>query len=202
MGPRLQNILGAPRHNPIQVIYLNGPSSAGKTTLAHALQNALKPPFLHIGIDCIIGMMPAKFNDWSGGLAPFGYSWKSSVDHSGQPIQVLQVGSYAKRIGELYEKIVLTAAQLNHNIIIDDVADGKESIERWKELLKDYETLWVGLKPPLAWIEKQEQKRGDRMIGSARGWYHRTHEGILYDIELDPSTTSIDDMVEAISKRL
>lgn len=124
-----------PKHNPIQIIYLNGPSSAGKTTLAHALQNALELPFLHIGIDCIIGMMPAKLNDWSGGPAPFGYSWKSSVDHLRQPIQVLHVGSYAKRIGELYENVVLTAAQLHHNLIIDDVADGIEAVNRWKELL-------------------------------------------------------------------
>lgn len=191
-----------PRHKPTQIIYLNGPSSAGKTTLAHALQDTLERPFLNIGIDCMIGMMPAKLNDWSGGSAPLGYSWKSAVDHLGQPIQVLQVGSYAKRIGELYEKVVLTAAQLHHNLIIDDVADGKESIDRWKELLKDYKVLWVGLKPPLIWIEKQEQKRGDRMIGSAHGWYHKTHEGVLYDIELDPSTSNIDDMVEVISKRL
>jgi chloramphenicol 3-O phosphotransferase len=33
----------------VQIIYLNGPSSSGKTTLAKALQHALENPFLHIG---------------------------------------------------------------------------------------------------------------------------------------------------------
>jgi len=41
-----------------QVIYLNGPSSSGKTELAKALQEALDKPFLHVGIDKVIGMMP------------------------------------------------------------------------------------------------------------------------------------------------
>ena len=38
-------------NEPVQIIYLNGPSSSGKTTLAKALQHAFEEPFLHIGID-------------------------------------------------------------------------------------------------------------------------------------------------------
>lgn len=44
-----------------QIIYINGPSSSGKTTLAKALQQVFDQPFLHIGIDRVIGMMPVKF---------------------------------------------------------------------------------------------------------------------------------------------
>ena len=43
-----------------QIIYLNGPSSSGKTTLAKALQHAFEEPFLPIGVDKIIGWMPEK----------------------------------------------------------------------------------------------------------------------------------------------
>lgn len=70
-----------------QIIYINGPSSAGKTTLAHAIQEEMTLPFLHIGIDRIIGMMPDKINNWEGGPAPLGFSWKASVDHTGKTIQ-------------------------------------------------------------------------------------------------------------------
>lgn len=52
-----------------QIIYINGPSSAGKTTLAHAVQEEMEQPFLHIGIDRVIGMMPEKLNNWEGGHA-------------------------------------------------------------------------------------------------------------------------------------
>lgn len=47
-------------NSPVQIIYLNGPSSSGKTTLAKALQHAFDDPFLHVGIDKIIGWMPEK----------------------------------------------------------------------------------------------------------------------------------------------
>ncbi len=50
-----------------QIIYINGPSSSGKTTLAKALQQEFDQPFLHIGIDRVIGMMPEKLNNWEGG---------------------------------------------------------------------------------------------------------------------------------------
>lgn len=53
-----------------KIIYLNGPSSCGKTTLAKSLQNAFSEPYLHIGIDKLIGFMPAKINNWEGGPAP------------------------------------------------------------------------------------------------------------------------------------
>lgn len=46
----------------IQIIYINGPSSSGKTTLAKSLQQEFDQPFLHIGIDRVIGMMPEKIN--------------------------------------------------------------------------------------------------------------------------------------------
>lgn len=54
-------------NNPLQIIYLNAPSSSGKTTLARALQHAFDDLFLHVGIDKIIGWMPEKVNDWTGG---------------------------------------------------------------------------------------------------------------------------------------
>jgi chloramphenicol 3-O phosphotransferase len=57
-----------------QIIYLNGPSSSGKTTLAKALQEEFEQPFLHIGIDRVIGMMPVKLNNWDGGEALQGFS--------------------------------------------------------------------------------------------------------------------------------
>ncbi len=36
------------------ILVLNGPSSSGKSTLSNLLQEKLKDPFLHIGIDKMI----------------------------------------------------------------------------------------------------------------------------------------------------
>ncbi len=115
-------------NTPIQIIYLNGPSSSGKTTLAKALQHAFDEPFLHLGIDKIIGWMPEKINDWTGKKAPLGYSWKKSEDEEGNQIQELQIGPYAQKIAETFREVVLTVVKMGHRLIIDDVSFGKEQI--------------------------------------------------------------------------
>ncbi|MCB1213750.1 MAG: chloramphenicol phosphotransferase, partial [Chlamydiia bacterium] len=69
-----------------KIIYLNGPSSVGKSSLAKDLQTALNEPYLHIGIDRLIGMMPEKINDWSGQepqSPPQGFSWQTAEDENG-----------------------------------------------------------------------------------------------------------------------
>jgi chloramphenicol 3-O phosphotransferase len=58
------------------IIYLNGPSSAGKTTLARALQERLPEPYLYLSIDTLIELMPSKLNDWSGEGGAIGYSFQ------------------------------------------------------------------------------------------------------------------------------
>src|ERR1700730_5238614 len=135
---------------PVQIIYLNGPSSSGKTFLAKALQQELDQPFLHIGIDRIIGMMPAKLNDWDGGCAPQGFSWKSSVDETGHPLQEIQMGPFARKMDLAFREIVLSLARMNHFIIIDDVAIGKTDVDKWKDTLKNFKVIWIGIKAPLS----------------------------------------------------
>ena len=44
-----------------QVIFLNGISSSGKTSIAKAIQYLAQIPFLHIGVDTLIEMMPARY---------------------------------------------------------------------------------------------------------------------------------------------
>jgi chloramphenicol 3-O phosphotransferase len=151
-----------------QIIYLNGPSSSGKSELVKALQNFLEQPFLHIGIDKMIGMMPAKFNNWQGGFAPLGFSWKEVKDTDGASMQELQIGSFAHKIYQTYKDIVLTLARSGYFIIIDDVSFGIKEFDQWKELLVDYQILYVGVHAPLNIIEERERDRGNRMVGSAR----------------------------------
>lgn len=50
------------RRAPGRVIFLNGASRSGKSTLAKALQHALEEPFLHVSSDQIAaaGMLPDR----------------------------------------------------------------------------------------------------------------------------------------------
>ena len=186
------------KNNDFQIIYLNGPSSSGKTTLAKALQQALEPPFLHVGIDKIIGWMPEKVNNWTGGTSHLGYSWKEDKDHLGLPIQELQIGPFARKIGETFQEVILTLAREGHYIIIDDVSFGKDQVDAWKDLLKEFSVLWVGIKSPLPVLEQREKERGNRIIGSARGQFYKVHADTSYDLEIDTHHNSIDEAVSRI----
>lgn len=92
-------------------------------------------------------------NDWTGGEASLGYSWKKSSDASGNPIQELQIGPYAAKIAKIFQEVVVTLAKMGHHLIIDDVSFGKKQIDEWRELLQDLAVLWVGVNAPLPVLE-------------------------------------------------
>jgi len=168
-----------------KILFLNGPSSCGKTTLAKALQATLDEPYLHIGIDDVIAFMPDKINNWSGGFAPLGFSWKAGRDPTGHPTQEIQKGPFAERIAETFLDIVHLLATQDYTLIVEDVAFGAPQIEEWQERLKKFDTLYVGVVIPLPILEQREKKRGDRMAGSARAQYFQVHNNVIYDLEID-----------------
>ena len=181
-----------------KIIYLNGPSSSGKTTLAKALQDSFEEPFLHLGIDKIIGFMPAKINNWAGGPAPLGFCWKPDVDPTGHPIYHVHAGPFAKRIVRSLKDIALLLASQQYNLIIDDVAFGTVEVEEWKQVLKNYNVLYVGVITPLEILEQRERSRGDRCAGSARGQYFKVHENVAYDLEIDTHAQTLEENVAKI----
>lgn len=182
----------------VQIIYLNGPSSSGKTTLAKALQNAFDEPFLHVGIDKIIGWMPEKTNNWTGSDAPLGYSWKQGQDSSGKLTQELQIGPYAKKIGKSFQEIVQTLAKSGQHIIVDDVSFGKEEVDEWKKLLRDFNVLWIGVNAPLSILEQRERERPNRINGSARDQFHKVHVDAIYDLKIDTHDATLAENIEKI----
>jgi len=181
-----------------QIIYINGPSSSGKTTLAKALQQEFDQPFLHIGIDRVIGMMPEKLNNWEGGPAPLGFSWKESINETGHPMHEIQTGPFARKMVQTLMEIVLTMATLGHYIIIDDVSFGKWQVDLWREVLKDYKVLWIGIRAPLNVLEDREKERSNRIQGSARAQYSQVHKDVVYDLEFDTSKDSLETVTKKI----
>jgi len=184
------------------IIYFNGPSSSGKTYLASALQKALEEPFLYVSIDMMVQMMPPSLNDWTGVAAPQGFSWKKGVDATGHTVQELQIGPFAQKMIESFKEVVLSLAKGGHNIIIDDVAFGKSQVDLWKERLKDFDVLYVGIFAPLEVLEKREQERSGRIAGSARAQYYKCHQDVEYDLFLDTDADSTEKNTEKIKNAM
>jgi len=181
-----------------KILYLNGPSSCGKTTLAKALQESLEEPYLHIGIDKIIGFMPDKLNNWTGERVPDGFSWEKTIDSTGQPVYQIHSGPFAKRIVATLKDIAHLLASQGYNLIIDDVAFGAIEVEQWKQVLNGFSTFYIGVTTPFEILEGRERSRGDLFLGSARHQYFKVHENADYDLEIDTHTHSLQENIEKI----
>ena len=188
--------------NAIKIIYLNGSTSAGKTTLARMLQAQLPQPYMHIGIDSVTEMMPVGINDFTGGFSEQGFWLKKQVDAEGVATQLLQLGPYAQKVMNTLRDLVITLANKGHNVIVDDVSLTEEGYARWREEMAPFNTLFVGLIAPTEVLEKREIKRGDRMIGAARAENALVHMNKVYDVFLDTHQLSMQACVEIIRSAL
>ncbi len=189
--------------NTYQIIYLNGPSSVGKSTLARALQEKLQNPFLIIGIDQLIFMMPEKLNDWHNSLLTPGFSWQPVKDKKGKiTAHKIHAGPFGKRIIQALKEIVVALAQSGHYLIIDDVSFGKEQVNEWRKTLKNFNVLWIGVVAPIKILEQREKERGDRKLGSSRWQAERVHLGVSYDLVIDTHEKNIDENVDLIQQRI
>ena len=184
------------------IIYINGPSSAGKTTLSRALQERLPEPYLYLSIDTLIEMMPAKANDWSGERDAVGYSFQQALDEDGETTFRVVAGEYGAKIFSAFRAMVLALARSGLKLIIDDIAFGEEPARLWRECLRDFATLWVGVTASAETLFAREAARGDRLIGSARDQMARVHRGVAYDLFLDTTALSIDEATERIVAHL
>jgi chloramphenicol 3-O phosphotransferase len=184
-------------------IYLNGPSSAGKTILAKALQDALETPYLHVCIDQIIDWMPQKLNNWTGGYAPLGFSWKELPKIEGMPAYELRMGPFAEQFSRTFRALVSLLSKEGYHLILEDVAlGGCHDVYAWKRIFQDPQALYVGVIAPLHIIEQREKSRGDRWVGSARAQYFKVHHHVAYDLEIDTYAYSIDENVKTIKQAL
>lgn len=176
---------------PSRIIYLNGPSSAGKTTLALALQERLAAPYLRLSLDTLIDAMPAKVNDWSGERTAPGYNFQNVAAEAGQTAYRVVAGPYGRQIAPAFRAMTVAIARAGLDLIIDDIAFGEEQIHPWRDCLREFPTLWVGITASLATLTAREQARGDRLGGSARDQLARVHVGVTYDLMLDTTALTI-----------
>jgi len=65
-----------------KIIFLNGASSSGKSTIARILQERLGEPFLHMQLDAFIDMLPRVDDDLVLKMAP-GCQGALKIDQSG-----------------------------------------------------------------------------------------------------------------------
>jgi chloramphenicol 3-O phosphotransferase len=170
------------------IIFLNGTSSSGKTTLLKALQKQLPEPFLDMGIDRFIWMLPSRYLD-----RPLWDDVLGKAVHSGPVGRTLFSGMH---------HAIAAAAQQGNNIIADHVFVEKAWVEECASLFSDMNAYLVGIHCPLDILEQREKDRKDRTLGQARSQFDVIHKYTKYDLELDTSKLSTETCVQKVIERL
>ncbi len=179
------------------VIYLNGASSAGKTTLTHALQERLDGMFLRLGVDPVTSMMPAKYK-WDGTHEREGLAWDPPEERDGHVVIPLHIGPQAKKVFDVLINMTLATVQSGVSAIVDDVAFGDAQVSRWRKAVHNVPALFVGVHCSPDILDARERARGDRPLGSARAQHHLVHQGVVYDLDVDTGIMSLEHMVDLI----
>lgn len=166
--------------NAATVVFLNGVSSAGKTSIAKVLQQMLSEPYLHVQLDSFESMPPDRYDE--GGL----FDW-----------QVL----FPKALSGFHHSIAALATAGN-NLIVDHVTVYREgwhsSLIECAYLLMPFRAYLIGVQCSLDELQRREAVRGDRYIGTAARQFERVHRYGRYDLEVDTSATPAELCAEQI----
>ncbi|WP_264775205.1 chloramphenicol phosphotransferase CPT family protein [Deinococcus aetherius] len=150
---------------PGRLILLNGASSAGKSTLCHAIQTRIDEPFLQFSLDFL--MFGARVLPRRDPEGPF--SW----------------AEMRPRLFEGYYRCLPAFLGAGNNLVVDYIIETPEQWRRLVELLRPFDVFLVGVHCPLDELERRERARGDRHLGDARRDLLTVHTFTRYDFEVD-----------------
>ncbi len=154
---------------PGKIIFLNGTSSSGKSSIAKLLQKRLAEPFLHIQLDAFIQMLP-RLND----------------------------GELFMRMVSGMNRSIAAMSGEGLNLIVDHVLIEPVWLDQCLDLLRDRHVIFVGLHCPLEELERRERARDARRQGFARAQFEKIHKGKLYDLELNTHALTAEECAEQV----
>lgn len=147
------------------VILINGASSAGKSTLAKALQATLRDPFWHYSID--------HYRD--AGILPMARIRSGEFDW-----RQLRPAFFAG-----FQASIVALVNAGNNLIVEHIVESEDHRRSLIRCLNGIDVFFVGLHCPLPELERRERLRGDRRIGDAQTDFDTVHAGCVYDLELE-----------------
>ena len=155
-----------------QVVFLNGASSAGKTSIARALQSVSPHPFLRLSVDDFLNMLPER------------HAARSVRDAAGIPHTAVVQG---------FHKAIASMVATGNCVIVDHVAgDRREWLHDCIEALRDLPVVFVAVRCDLNRLLEREGNRTDRPPSPtlAKAQHHNIHQLMVYDLEVDTTKLS------------
>ncbi len=188
-----------------KIIFLNGSSSAGKTTIAVMLQQLLDEPYQHIALDQFRDGMPGRYrglNSPEGSPGALGLN-VVPTQREGERVTQIRFGDHGERVLRGMRRAVAAFAREGNNVIIDDLLFKPEYLHDYAEALTGLNAWLIGVRCDLDEVNRREAQRTGRFPGTATSHFHEVHaHGAGYDLEVDTSDTSPRACAELIVERL
>lgn len=162
------------------VIFLNGCTSAGKSSIARSLQQTLTQPYLLTGIDDAFAMLPDRMHNHEDGFF---------FDRNEAGLVRLNFGEFGLATLKAHQAGAAAIAKSGANLILDEVLLSADLLAHWHQVFEGVEVFWVGVHCDLEELERREIARGDRILGQARGQIDLVHQHVGYDFEVDTTST-------------
>ena len=179
------------------VILVNGPSSAGKTTLCRALQSEILQPYLVVGFDDFIFMSAPRYyrgadtgrQSERDAFTARGVEMVNSAPPGAPPCMTAKFGPVFRRLLESMAPAVRSLVDGGNRVIFDHVLHDEAMHQSCLKAFAGLDLFKAGVTCPLDILEVRERARGDRVLGRARGLADVVHGFTSYDLTVDTGTT-------------
>lgn len=161
-----------------RIIFLNGTSSSGKSSIAKELLRVLSEPYFHMPVDAFHAM------------------------RSRREVPSDEVPQLLRRTWMGFHRAVAGMAAAGNNVVVDHVLSEEWRLRDCLALFPARDVVLVGVRCPLEELERRERERGGRPVGLAARQYHQVHAHGLYDVECDTSMAGAVDCALKISEFL
>jgi len=173
-----------------KIIFLNGCSSSGKTTISKAIQYLAETPWLLIGVDTFIEMMPNQYTGF-GEKAKEGFAFIPGANERGLTVEVCS-GPFGKAFFETAPYLVRTLADQGFDIIVDEVLlENTMLLQKYVSELEAHTVYFIQVTCDLKTMQEREILRRDRCCGLANAQLDSIFgENHIYDMTVDTTQTS------------
>src|SRR5215218_2763108 len=147
------------------VVLLNGTSSAGKSTIAKALQEIMETPYLHMGIDHFLWSVPptdSLVTDVDGQVTTDFFQvvyegrtaesiaavQRGERDYPDGVLAEVRIGPGGLKLLRGMYAGIAAVAECGIDVVVDDVIHDRSVLKAAVESLKDNQVLFVGLHLP------------------------------------------------------
>lgn len=168
------------------IVFLNGTSSSGKTSISIELINQKEIPFYHLSIDDFF----SNYNDFINNKFPDEPT--REIDHQAVS-QILDDSIFS-----VYHSTITLLSEMGFNVIVDTVIDNEKRFNEFLYQFIDQPTLFIGVRCSIEELIRREQTRGDRQIGLAASQFSKVYCFDEYDLEVNTEAMNPTECAERI----